>query len=146
MTESRTKLAEAVPVRSSQPWLHQRGKEMQALGTVRQFLIALSYETRMYAHQRLNQLLADMQILSVLYRKHHGLMRGPSCSQASAGRRRASHACFDNAFVSLRGLRGVSTEEASGRGERAGAVGRRCQANQATATGQGRQRCDRRPP
>src|SRR5467141_431758 len=66
---------------SSQPWLHQHGQEIQAFGTVRQFPLALSYETRMYACQRLNQLLADTQILYALYKKHHWLMRGATFYQ-----------------------------------------------------------------
>ena len=66
---------------SSQPWLHQHGKEIQAFGTVRQFPIALSYETRMYACQRLNQIHADTQILYALYKKHHWLMRGATFYQ-----------------------------------------------------------------
>jgi starvation-inducible DNA-binding protein len=60
----------------SQPWLHQHGKEIQSFGTVRQFPIGLSYDTRMYSCQRLNQVLADSQILHGLYKKHHWLMRG----------------------------------------------------------------------
>jgi starvation-inducible DNA-binding protein len=81
MAENPTPRAEVAPVRSSQPWLHQHGKEIQAFGTVRQFPIALAYETRMYACQRLNQLLADTQILYALYKKHHWLMRGATFSQ-----------------------------------------------------------------
>src|SRR5882724_5373204 len=81
MAENPTTRAEAVPARSSQPWLHQHGKEIQAFGTVRQFPIALAYETRMYACQRLNQLLADTQILYALYKKHHWLMRGATFYQ-----------------------------------------------------------------
>src|SRR5260370_8451594 len=77
MAENPTPGAEAALARSSQPWLHQHGKEIQAFGTVRQFPIALAYETRMYACQRLNQLLADTQILYALYKKHHWLIRGP---------------------------------------------------------------------
>jgi starvation-inducible DNA-binding protein len=73
--------AEAAPARSSQPWLHQHGKEIQAFGTVRQFPIALSSEARLYACQRLNQLLADTQILYALYKKHHWLMRGATFYQ-----------------------------------------------------------------
>ena len=65
----------------SQPWLHQEGKEIQAFGTVRQFPLALSYEARMYSCQRLNQLLADTQILFSLYKKHHWLMRGATFYQ-----------------------------------------------------------------
>ena len=81
MAENLTKPAETVPSLRSQPWLHQHGKEIQAFGTVRQFPIALSYETRMYSCQRLNQILADSQILHALYKKHHWLMRGATFYQ-----------------------------------------------------------------
>jgi starvation-inducible DNA-binding protein len=73
--------ASTAPTRSSQPWLHQRGVEIQAFGTVRQFPVALSQETRLYSCQRLNQLLADSQILFALYKKHHWLMRGATFYQ-----------------------------------------------------------------
>ena len=76
---SRAATDRAVP--SSQPWLHQRGVEVQAFGTVRQFPVALSRETRLYSCQRLNQLLADSQILVALYKKHHWLMRGATFYQ-----------------------------------------------------------------
>jgi starvation-inducible DNA-binding protein len=76
MAENPTQPAGAVPPLRSQPWLHQHGKEIQAFGTVRQFPLALAYETRMYACQRLNQIHADTQILYALYKKHHWLMRG----------------------------------------------------------------------
>jgi starvation-inducible DNA-binding protein len=66
---------------SSQPWLHQRGVEVQKFGTVRQFPVGLSYDARMYSCERLNQTLADTQILYALYKKHHWLMRGPTFSQ-----------------------------------------------------------------
>jgi starvation-inducible DNA-binding protein len=66
---------------SSQPWLHQRGVEIQAFGTVRQFPVGLSPETRLYSCQRLNQLLADSQILFAQYKKHHWLVRGPTFYQ-----------------------------------------------------------------
>jgi starvation-inducible DNA-binding protein len=81
MAENLTRPTEAVPTLHSQPWLHQHGKEIQAFGTVRQFPLALSYETRIYSCQRLNQLLADTQILYALYKKHHWLMRGATFSQ-----------------------------------------------------------------
>ena len=81
MTEHLTRPTEAATTLHSQPWLHQHGKEIQAFGTVRQFPIALSYETRMYACQRLNQILADSHILYALYKKHHWLMRGASFYQ-----------------------------------------------------------------
>jgi starvation-inducible DNA-binding protein len=60
----------------SQPWLHQKGVEIQKFGTVRQLPVALSKDARMYSCQRLNQVLADTQILHGLYKKHHWLMRG----------------------------------------------------------------------
>ena len=81
MAENLSKHTEAAPMLSSQPWLHQHGKEIQAFGTVRQFPLALSYETRMYSCQRLNQLLADSQVLYALYKKHHWLMRGATFYQ-----------------------------------------------------------------
>ena len=81
MAEHLTRPTEAATTLHSQPWLHQHGKESQAFGTVRQFPLALSHETRMYSCQRLNQLLADTQILYALYKKHHWLMRGATFSQ-----------------------------------------------------------------
>jgi starvation-inducible DNA-binding protein len=81
MAENLTKPAETTSPLRSQPWLHQQGKEIQAFGTVRQFPIALSYETRMYSCQRLNQILADSHILYALYKKHHWLMRGATFYQ-----------------------------------------------------------------
>ena len=59
-----------------QPLLHQKGAETQAFGTLKQLPIGLGHDTRMYACQRLNRLLADTQILHSLYKKHHWLMRG----------------------------------------------------------------------
>lgn len=66
---------------NSQPWLHQKGVEIQEYGTVRQFPLALSYNARMYSCQRLNQVLADTMILYGLYKKHHWLMRGATFYQ-----------------------------------------------------------------
>ncbi|MFE5243044.1 MULTISPECIES: Dps family protein [unclassified Streptomyces] len=68
-------------VGGSQPLLHQKGEVVQEFGTVKQFPIGLSYEARMYSCQRLNQLLADTQILYGLYKKHHWLMRGATFYQ-----------------------------------------------------------------
>jgi starvation-inducible DNA-binding protein len=65
----------------SQPWLHQHSHEIQSYGSVRQFPLGLSYDARMYSAQRLNQLLADSQILYALYKKHHWLMRGATFYQ-----------------------------------------------------------------
>jgi starvation-inducible DNA-binding protein len=66
---------------SSQPWLHQQGHEIQKFGRLRQFPVALPSETRQYSCERLNQVLADTQILYALYKKHHWLMRGPTFYQ-----------------------------------------------------------------
>jgi starvation-inducible DNA-binding protein len=60
----------------SQPWLHQQGMEIQAFGTVRQFPVVLSAETRRGCCDQLNRVLADSQILYALYKKHHWLVRG----------------------------------------------------------------------
>jgi starvation-inducible DNA-binding protein len=67
--------------RGSQPWLHQHSQEIQNYGTVRQFPIGLPYNARMLSCERLNQILADSQILYALYKKHHWLMRGPTFYQ-----------------------------------------------------------------
>jgi starvation-inducible DNA-binding protein len=66
---------------SSQPWLHTSGREIQPFGTLRQFPLALPFETRMFSCQRLNRVLADTRILHGLYKKHHWLMRGPTFFQ-----------------------------------------------------------------
>ena len=54
---------------------------MQEFGTALQFPLGLSYDARMYSCERLNQVLADTQILFALYKKHHWLMRGPTFYQ-----------------------------------------------------------------
>src|SRR3954463_5869000 len=69
-----------VPI-SSQPHLHVHGREIQQFGTVRLFPLGLSHDARAYSCQRLNQILADTQILHALYKKHHWLMRGPTFYQ-----------------------------------------------------------------
>ncbi|MEU6724846.1 DNA starvation/stationary phase protection protein [Nonomuraea wenchangensis] len=65
----------------SQPWLHVNGVQIQEFGTVRMFPLGLSRDARMYSCERLNQILADTQILHALYKKHHWLMRGPTFYQ-----------------------------------------------------------------
>jgi len=65
----------------SQPWLHQKSAVIQEFGTVKQFPLGLSYDARMYSCQRLNQILADTQILYGLYKKHHWNMRGATFYQ-----------------------------------------------------------------
>ncbi|MDX6745013.1 DNA starvation/stationary phase protection protein [Actinocorallia sp. A-T 12471] len=54
---------------------------MQEFGTIRMFPLGLSSEARMYSCRRLNQILADTQILYNLYKKAHWLMRGPTFYQ-----------------------------------------------------------------
>lgn len=66
---------------SSQPWLHQQGQIIQEFGTVKQFPVALTADTRGYSCQRLNKVLADSRILHDLYKKYHWLMRGPTFYQ-----------------------------------------------------------------
>jgi starvation-inducible DNA-binding protein len=66
---------------SSQSHFHVSGREIQKFGTVRLFPLALSHDARAYSCQRLNQLVADTQILYALYKKHHWLMRGPTFHQ-----------------------------------------------------------------
>jgi starvation-inducible DNA-binding protein len=65
----------------SQPRLHQTGAEVQAFGALRLLPIALSHDARMESVQLLNHLLADSQVLSALYKKHHWLMRGATFYQ-----------------------------------------------------------------
>jgi starvation-inducible DNA-binding protein len=55
--------------------------EIQEFGSVRQLAVGLSHDARMYSCERLNQCLADTQILYSLYKKHHWLMRGPTFYQ-----------------------------------------------------------------
>lgn len=69
------------PRNDSQPMLHQHGREIQTFGSVRQLPLGLSSDARIYSCQRLNQVLADTQILYALYKKHHWLMRGPTFYQ-----------------------------------------------------------------
>lgn len=80
---TRTRRAPAPSSRalSSQPWLHQQGKEIQPFDSIRQLPLALSMEARRYSCQRLNELLADTQILHAMYKKHHWLMRGATFYQ-----------------------------------------------------------------
>ena len=50
--------------------------EIQEFDTVRDFLVGLARDTRLYSCKRLNQIIANTQILYALYKKHHWLMRG----------------------------------------------------------------------
>ena len=75
------KIVRKIETLSSQPRLHLHGREIQKFGTVRLFPLSLSHDARAYSCQRLNQILADTQILYALYKKHHWLMRGPTFYQ-----------------------------------------------------------------
>jgi starvation-inducible DNA-binding protein len=55
--------------------------EIQEFDTVRDFLVRLARDTRLHSCKRLNQILADTQILYALYKKHHWLMRGATFYQ-----------------------------------------------------------------
>src|SRR5260221_3761681 len=66
---------------TSQPWLHQPGRQVQEFGTVRQFPIGLAEKARMLSCRQLNHVLADTQILYALHKKHHWLMRGATFYQ-----------------------------------------------------------------
>jgi starvation-inducible DNA-binding protein len=55
--------------------------EIQEFDTVRDFPVGLARDTRLHSCKRLNQILADTQILYALYKKHHWLMRGATCYQ-----------------------------------------------------------------
>jgi len=79
MTTSRSGAVQAP--QGSQPWLHQEGREIQPFDSVRQFPLGLTHDARLYSCQRLNQILADTQILYALYKKHHWLMRGATFYQ-----------------------------------------------------------------
>ncbi len=67
--------------RGSQPWLHQRGEEIQEYGSVRLLPIALSHDARVESCQLLNRILADSMILHSHYKKYHWLMRGQTFYQ-----------------------------------------------------------------
>jgi starvation-inducible DNA-binding protein len=66
---------------SSQPLFHQQGKTIQEYGEVRMMPIGLEHDACVYSCERLNQILADTQILYALYKKHHWLMRGATFYQ-----------------------------------------------------------------
>jgi len=76
MRKNALKSIPAGVVASSPSWLHQHGTEVQAYGTVRGSELDLSDDARLYSCQRLNQLVADTQILHALYKNHHWMMRG----------------------------------------------------------------------
>lgn len=72
-TSNANKLAR---VDSSQPVLHQHGREIQHYGSLRELPIALNPDARSETCTLVNQILADTIILYHLYKKHHWMMRG----------------------------------------------------------------------
>ncbi|MFF4346190.1 Dps family protein [Streptomyces sp. NPDC001530] len=67
--------------RSSQPLLHQKSPIIQEFGTVKQFPLGLTSDSRLYSCQRLTRVLADTRMLYHLYKKYHWLMRGATFYQ-----------------------------------------------------------------
>ena len=56
-------------------------RRSRGFGTVRLLPLGRWHDARLYSCQRLNQLLADTQILHALYKKHDWLMRGATFYQ-----------------------------------------------------------------
>jgi len=65
----------------AQPILHQRGREVQAYGTVRNLPLGLAAEARKENADLLNQILADTITLYSMYKKHHWQVSGPTFYQ-----------------------------------------------------------------
>jgi len=63
------------------PILHQRGKELQAYGTLRAIPIGLPEDVRLDHCEALNRILADTMTLRDLYQKHHWQVAGPTFYQ-----------------------------------------------------------------
>jgi len=67
---------------SAEPRVHQRGREIQAYGTVTHaFHLELEEPVRMEITEKLNQLLADSMTLRDLYKKAHWQVIGPTFYQ-----------------------------------------------------------------
>ncbi|MCE9578047.1 MAG: DNA starvation/stationary phase protection protein [Deltaproteobacteria bacterium] len=62
----------------AQPILGQRGKEIQAYGTLTRYPLGLSDEARAVSVAGLNQILADSISLRDMYKKHHWQVSGPT--------------------------------------------------------------------
>jgi starvation-inducible DNA-binding protein len=54
---------------SAQPILRQRGKEIQAYGTLTRYPLGLGEDARAASVQALNQILSDTMVLRDLYKK-----------------------------------------------------------------------------
>ena len=67
---------------SAEPRVHQRGREIQAYGTVTHaFHLELEQPIRLEMTEKLNQLLADSMSLRDLYKKAHWQVAGPTFYQ-----------------------------------------------------------------
>lgn len=76
---------------NAEPRVHQRGREMQAYGTVTHaFHLELEQPVRLEMTEQLNQLLADSMTLRDLYKKAHWQVTGPTFYQL--------HLLFDKHF------------------------------------------------
>ncbi len=65
----------------SRPLLQQRGKEIQAYGTIQRLPIALNESMCKESVDALNQVLANTMVLRDLYKKHHWQVSGPTFYQ-----------------------------------------------------------------
>jgi starvation-inducible DNA-binding protein len=63
---------------AASPLVHQRGRELQRYGTMRDMPIGLADAVRMHSVDRLNQILADTITLRDMYKKHHWQVAGPT--------------------------------------------------------------------
>jgi starvation-inducible DNA-binding protein len=77
-----TKSFEAdVPLKGTEPLVHQHAPEIQAYGHTIRMPIALSENVCNESVENLNQLLADTMTLRDLYKKHHWQVAGPTFYQ-----------------------------------------------------------------
>jgi starvation-inducible DNA-binding protein len=77
-------------VPEAQPVLNQRSPEIQAVGTLVHYPLALTLEARKASVAALNQILADAVVLRELYKKSHWQVSGPTFFQL--------HLLFDKHF------------------------------------------------
>jgi starvation-inducible DNA-binding protein len=73
--------SEARDSRSARPLLEQRGRELQAFGTIAPLPNALDPQRLQPVVDGLNQLLADTMTLRDMYKKHHWQVSGPTFYQ-----------------------------------------------------------------
>ena len=66
------------PPSQAQPILKQRGKEIQAYGSLTRYPIGLGEDVREASVAELNQVLSDTMVLRDMYKKHHWQASGPN--------------------------------------------------------------------